>query len=114
VDYIASLVDPGTKAVTVRIVAPNNSHLLRRDMFVRVEIKSREEHRGLLVPLAAMLRDDQNLPFVFVQASDGGFARRRVDLGLRVNDQYEITSGLAAGDKVVANGALFLQFAESQ
>src|SRR5262249_13207480 len=114
VDYIASLVDPGTKAVTVRIVAPNNSHLLRRDMFVRVEIKSRDEHRGLLVPLAAVLRDDQNLPFVFVEASDGGFARRRIHLGLRVNDQYEIASGLAAGDKVVANGALFLQFAESQ
>jgi len=114
VDYIASLVDPGTKAVTVRVVAPNNSHVLRRDMFVRVEIKSREEHRGILVPLASVLRDDQNLPFVFVEASGGGFARRRVDLGLRVGDQYEIPSGLAAGDKVVANGALFLQFAESQ
>jgi len=114
VDYIASLVDPGTKAVTVRILAPNNNHLLRRDMFVRVEIKSRDEHRGLLVPLAAMLRDDQNLPYVYVQVATGGFARRRVDLGTRVNDQYEITSGLAAGDKVVANGALFLQFAESQ
>jgi cobalt-zinc-cadmium efflux system membrane fusion protein len=114
VDYIASLVDPGTKAVTVRIVAPNNNRLLRRDMFVRVEIKAREEHRGLLVPLAAVLRDDQNLPFVFVEASDGGFARRRVDLGTRVGDQYEITSGLAARDKVVGNGALFLQFAESQ
>jgi membrane fusion protein, heavy metal efflux system len=114
VDYIASLVDPGTKAVTVRIVAPNNNHLLRRDMFVRVEIKSATEHHGLLVPVAAMLRDDENLPFVFVQDKDGSFARRRVDLGLRVGDQYEITSGLAAGDKVVGNGALFLQFAESQ
>jgi cobalt-zinc-cadmium efflux system membrane fusion protein len=114
VDYIASLVDPGTKAVSVRILAPNNNHLLRRDMFVRVEIKARDEHRGLLVPLAAMLRDDQNLPYVYVQVATGGFARRRVDLGTRVNDQYEITSGLAAGDKVVANGALFLQFAESQ
>jgi cobalt-zinc-cadmium efflux system membrane fusion protein len=114
VDYIASLVDPGTKAVTVRILAPNNNHLLRRDMFVRVEIKARDEHHGLLVPLAAMLRDDQNLPYVYVQVAGGGFARRRVDLGTRVNDQYEITSGLAAGDKVVANGALFLQFAESQ
>jgi cobalt-zinc-cadmium efflux system membrane fusion protein len=114
VDYISSLVDPGTKAVSVRILAPNNSHILRRDMFVRVEIKSREEHRGLLVPLAAVMRDDQNLPYVYVLAADNGFARRRIDLGMRVNDQYEISSGLASGDKVVANGALFLQFAESQ
>ncbi|MGH7616683.1 MAG: efflux RND transporter periplasmic adaptor subunit, partial [Gemmatimonadaceae bacterium] len=61
-----------------------------------------------------VLRDDENLPFVFVQAAGGGFARRRIDLGTRVGDQYEVTSGLAAGDKVVANGALFLQFAEGQ
>jgi cobalt-zinc-cadmium efflux system membrane fusion protein len=114
VDYIAALADPGTKAVTVRIVAPNNNHVLRRDMFVRVEIKARDEHRGILVPLSSVLRDDQNLPFVFVEATTGAFARRRVDLGRRVGDQYEIPSGLAAGDKVVGNGALFLQFAESQ
>ncbi len=114
VDYIASLADPGTKAVTVRIVAPNTNRALRRDMFVRVEIKSKAEHRGVLVPLAAVMRDDENLPFVFIEATAGGFARRRIDLGTRVNDQYEVTKGLAAGDKVVANGALFLQFAESQ
>jgi membrane fusion protein, heavy metal efflux system len=113
VDYIASLADPGTKAVQVRIVAPNNNHSLRRDMFVRVQIKSANEHHGLLVPTSAVMRDDQNLPFVFV-AVGNGFARRRIDLGDRVGDQYEATSGLAAGDQVVAEGALFLQFAESQ
>jgi len=114
VDYIASLADPGTKAVTVRVLAPNNNHVLRRDMFVRVEIKSKSEHHGVLVPLASVMRDDENLPYVFLEAPGGGFARRRIDLGTRVNDQYEVTNGLAAGDKVVANGALFLQFAESQ
>jgi len=115
VDYIASLADPGTKAVTVRIVAPNTTRVLRRDMFVRVRIKARLEHRGILVPVAAVLRDDQNLPFVFVQVGEnGGFARRRIDLGPRVGDQYQAASGLTAGDRVVADGALFLQFAESQ
>ena len=74
----------------------------------------RREHRGILVPVSAVLRDDQNLPFVFVAAANNGFARRRIDLGTRVGDQYEVTSGLNAGDQVVAEGALFLQFAESQ
>lgn len=114
VDYIASLADPGTKAVTVRIVAPNINHLLRRDMFVRVQIKSSQEHHGILVPVSAVMRDDQNLPFVFVVAGANGFARRRIDLGSRVGDQYSIMGGLAAGDQVVTDGALFLQFAESQ
>jgi cobalt-zinc-cadmium efflux system membrane fusion protein len=114
VDYVAALADPGTKAVSVRIVAPNVNHLLRRDMFVRVQIKSAHEHRGILVPVASVLRDDQNLPYVFVAAGGTGFARRRINLGTRVGDKYEVTSGLAAGDQVVGDGALFLQFAETQ
>ena len=114
VDYVAALADPGTKAISVRVVAPNANHLLRRDMFVRVQIKSGHEHHGILVPTSSVLRDDQNLPFVFVAAGANGFARRRIDLGSRVGDSYEVTSGLAAGDQVVGDGALFLQFAESQ
>jgi len=114
VDYIAALADPGTKAVSVRVVAPNPGGVLRRDMFVRVQIKSGHEHRGILVPTSSVLRDDQNLPFVFVAAGQNAFARRRIDLGSRVGDSYEVTSGLVAADQVVTEGALFLQFAESQ
>lgn len=114
VDYIASLADPGTKAVTVRVVAPNLNHMLRRDMFVRVQIKSSQEHQGILVPVSSVMRDDQNLPFVFVVAGANGFARRRIDLGSRVGDKYSVTAGLAPGDQVVTEGALFVQFAETQ
>jgi cobalt-zinc-cadmium efflux system membrane fusion protein len=113
VDYIASLADPGTKAVQVRILAANNKGVLRRDMFVRVEIKSSAEHRGILVPVSSVLRDEQNLPFVFV-AVGKGFGRRLITLGTRVGDQYEAVSGLSPGDQVVTEGSLFLQFAETQ
>jgi len=114
VDYVAALVDPESKAVGVRILAPNLGHVLRKDMFVRVAIHATHEHTGLLVPSTSVLRDEENLPFVYVAATGGSFDRRRVTLGSRVGDQYEITSGIKAGDKVVAEGALFLQFAESQ
>jgi cobalt-zinc-cadmium efflux system membrane fusion protein len=114
VDYIGSLADPGTKAVSVRILTPNNNHVLRRDMFVRVQIKSRVEHKGILLPVSSVMRDEDSLPFVFVTSGPNGFARRRIELGPRVGESYQIMSGLAAGDQVVAEGALFLQFAESQ
>ena len=114
VDYVAPIVDPGTKATTVRIVAENPGQLLRRDMFVRLLVHSRQERKGLLVPVASVLRDDDNLPFVFVATAEGAFVRRRVTLGYRVADRYEILTGLIAGEKVVADGALFLQFAENQ
>jgi cobalt-zinc-cadmium efflux system membrane fusion protein len=114
VDYIASLVDPGTKAAQVRIVVPNTNHALRRDMFVRVQIKSNAEHHGILAPVSAIMRDEQNLPFVFVAAANNSFLRRRITLGNRVGASYEIASGLANGDQIVAEGALFLEFAETQ
>jgi cobalt-zinc-cadmium efflux system membrane fusion protein len=114
VDYIASLADPGTKAVQVRIVVPNESRALRRDMFVRVQIKSTSEHRGILAPVSSVMRDEQNLPYVFVTAPGNSFARRTITLGNRVGDSYDIISGLADGDQIVAEGALFLEFAETQ
>jgi cobalt-zinc-cadmium efflux system membrane fusion protein len=114
VDYVGALVDPQTRATAVRIVARNRNDFLKRDMYVRVAIHSRHPRRGLLVPVSAVLRDAENLPFVFLAAPDSSFARRPVTLGSRVGNRFEIASGLAAGDHVIVEGGLFLQFAESQ
>lgn len=114
VDYVAALVDTGTRATAVRVLVPNPGEVLKRDMYVRVALHSTQPVRGLLVPSMAVLRDDDNLPFVFVALPDGSFSRRRIGLGPQVGDAYEVSSGLSEGDRVVAEGALFLQFAESQ
>lgn len=113
VDYVADLVDPATKATAVRVVVPNTERLLRRDMLVRVTIRALTPKTGLLVPVAAVLRDDENLPYVYVAARQG-FARRRVGLAGRVDDRYEIASGLTPGESVVTDGALFLEGAATQ
>ena len=57
---------------------------------------------------------DQNLPFVFVQAAPNAFARRALTIGDRVGDHYEVKSGLKDGEQVIAEGGLFLEFAQSQ
>jgi cobalt-zinc-cadmium efflux system membrane fusion protein len=114
VDYVAALVDPNTKATAVRLVVPNRGQALKRDMLVQVAIRSRAARRGLLVPVASVLRDDENLPYLFVAMADGSYARRRVSLGNRVGDRYEVRSGLEAGERVVIDGALFLPSAGHQ
>ncbi|HZS60266.1 MAG TPA: efflux RND transporter periplasmic adaptor subunit [Gemmatimonadaceae bacterium] len=114
VDYIAAIVDTSTRATAVRIVAENHRQILKRDLYVRVAIHSDRPKTGMLVPVSAVLRDEENLPFVFVQEKDGGFNRRSITLGSRVGDQYEVTAGLAANDQVVTEGGLFIQFAQSQ
>ena len=114
VQNISPSVDPNTRAVVARIAAPNPGDLLKKQMYVHVAIQSGRISTGLLVPVSAVLRDDENLPFVYFALPDGSFARRHVTLGYRDNQNYDVTSGLQSGERVVANGALFLQFMQSQ
>jgi membrane fusion protein, heavy metal efflux system len=114
VDYVAAIVDTATRATAVRVVVQNHHEILKRDMYVRAAIRAAHPRTGLLVPVSSVLRDEHNLPFVFVAAPDGGFNRRSITIGSRVDDQYEVPSGVSPGDRVVTEGGLFLQFAESQ
>jgi cobalt-zinc-cadmium efflux system membrane fusion protein len=111
---IAAEVNPDTRAVLGRVVVDNPGALLKKQMYVRVEIRSRQPTSGLLVPVSAVSRDDENLPFVFVEQRDGSFARRSVTLGERSGDRYQITAGLADGERIVDDGGIFLQFMQSQ
>lgn len=112
VDYIAALVDPSTRAVSVRLEVLNPGAVLKRDMYVRVAIHPQQKAQGILVPVSAVLRDDQNLPFVLVQKPDGTFGRQQVQIGSRVGDRQEITGGLAPGQSIVVEGGVFLQTEE--
>ncbi|HVV02472.1 MAG TPA: efflux RND transporter periplasmic adaptor subunit [Verrucomicrobiae bacterium] len=114
VDYISAIVDSNTRAVGVRIVAENPNGTLKKQMYVRVRIHSQRPETGLLAPVSAVLRNDEDLPFVYLANSDGTFSRRRIVLGSRVDDQYETSEGLKPGDQVVIDGGLFLQFLQSQ
>jgi len=114
VDNISALVNPDTRAVLVRVVVENPGDFLKKQMYVRVRIQARKESTGLLVPVSAILRDDENLPFVYVSQPDASFARRHVTLGYRTGDQYNIADGLQAGDQIVIDGGLFVQFVQNQ
>lgn len=114
VDNISALVNPDTRSVLVRVVVENPDDFLKKQMYVRVRIQARQASTGLLVPVSAILRDDVNLPFVYVAETAGSFARRQVTLGYRAGNQYDIAEGLQVGDQVVSDGGLFIQFMQNQ
>ena len=76
--------------------------------------RARKETTGLLVPVGAVLRDDENLPYVYVSQPDGSFGRRHITLGYREGNRYDIAEGLKAGDQIVVDGGLFVQFMQIQ
>ena len=114
VGNISALVNPDTRAVVARVEVDNPRGALKKQMYVRVHIRARAQSTGLLVPVSAILRDDENLPFVYVVQPDGSFARQHVTLGYRAGDQYDIPEGLEAGAQVVVDGGLFVQFMQNQ
>jgi cobalt-zinc-cadmium efflux system membrane fusion protein len=111
---ISEEVDPNTRSMMVRVAVENPAAVLKKQQYVRVSIEAHQATTGLLVPVAAVLHDDENLPFVYVVQSDGSYARAHVTLGYRTGDQYQITEGLRGGERIVADGGLFLQFMQSQ
>lgn len=114
VDNVAELVNPDTRMVAARVLINNTPGVLRKQMYVSVRIHSQHPESGMLVPVSSILRDDENLPFVYVAQADGSFARRSVTQGYRVGDKFQIPSGLQAGDQVVVDGGIFVQFMQNQ
>jgi cobalt-zinc-cadmium efflux system membrane fusion protein len=113
ISYVAASLDPGTRTLQARIETNNPGEKLKKDMYVVATVNAGMIPKAIALPDAAVLRDTENQPFVYLAESANQFGRRSVTLGESLNGQTEITSGLKAGDQVVGNGSLFLQFANS-
>lgn len=111
--YVGASLDPDTLTIPVRIAADNPDGLLKKGLYVEAAISPRKPQDELLVPADAVLRDDDNLPFVYVQEEGGSFARRHVRLGEQVGGDVVVVEGLKPGEQIIGNGALFVQFAET-
>jgi membrane fusion protein, heavy metal efflux system len=111
--YVAASLDPSTRTLQARIETNNPGEKLKKDMYVVAMVNAGTIPNAIALPDAAVLRDTENQPFVYAAAATNQFGRRSVTLGESLNGQTEITSGLKAGDRVIGNGSLFLQFANS-
>jgi cobalt-zinc-cadmium efflux system membrane fusion protein len=113
ISYIAPAMDATTRTLQARIVARNPGRKLKKDMYVAATVRAAALQNVLTVPDAAILRDTENEPFVYVQSAANEFARRQVTLGDSSNGRVQINTGLQQGERVAGNGSLFLQFMNS-
>ena len=113
ISYVAASLDPATRTLQARIETANPGEKLKKDMYVTATVNAGKISQAIVLPDAAVLRDNENQPFVYVETSQNQFGRRAVTIGESVNGQTEITGGVKTGDHVIGNGSLFLQFANS-
>ena len=103
VSLIHPTIDPVSHTFTVEITVPNNDQRLRPGMFARVRMNFGTNERPLLADRAVLKQVGSNDRYVFLE-KDGKAVYTLVELGVRLDDKYEILSGLKAGDKVIVHG----------
>jgi Cu(I)/Ag(I) efflux system membrane fusion protein len=109
VSFIDPLIDPNTRAASLRAEISNGGMLLKPEMFVTAKISGGKSTAAtdLVVPRTAILWTGKR-SIVYVKVSDSevsSFEMREVTLGNRLGENYQITAGLQAGEEIVSQGA---------
>jgi membrane fusion protein (multidrug efflux system) len=97
-------VDPGTGSVSLRAIFPNPKHTLLPGMFVRERLEEGVNETGLLVPQRAVARNERGEPIVTLVGADNKAAVRIIKTDRAIGDQWLVTDGVAAGDKIIILG----------
>jgi membrane fusion protein (multidrug efflux system) len=97
-------VDPTTGSVILRMVFPNPKGVLLPGMFVRAVVKEGVNEQGILIPQQAVSRDPKGNPVALIVNASGKVEQRMLGLDRAVGDQWLVSSGLAPGERVIAEG----------
>jgi cobalt-zinc-cadmium efflux system membrane fusion protein len=104
--YVADMVNPETRTVTVRMALANPDRLFKPQMLARLKI-SKPGSQALVIPSQAVVRENDQ-DYVFVETAPSQFQLRLVRLGREENHQRALLAGLKTGERIVTNGAFHL------
>jgi multidrug efflux pump subunit AcrA (membrane-fusion protein) len=96
-----------SRTAEIQISIPNPGYILNPGMFGRVEVLLRSTPQATLVPIQALISDEDK-DFVYV-LKEGKAHRRPVQKGIVKDTFVEIIRGLNPGDQVVTAGQEFLR-----
>ncbi|MEY3644292.1 MAG: hypothetical protein RLZZ207_987 [Bacteroidota bacterium] len=112
VTFVDPLINANTRAASVRAEIRNVDNTLKPEMFVtaRVQTRTTGSLAEVMVPRTAVLwSGKRSIVYVKVpNASLPEFVMREVTLGNRLGENYQIASGLKAGEEIVSYGAFAL------
>jgi membrane fusion protein, multidrug efflux system len=103
VDFTDVRVDTSTGTIEARAVVSNPKQLLRPGQFVRVQLAGAVRPGAIAIPQRAVL-EGPNTKIVLTVNAQGVVEPRPVQVGDWQDQDWIITSGLAAGDRVIVDG----------
>jgi cobalt-zinc-cadmium efflux system membrane fusion protein len=108
VDHIGEVLDPMSHTVKLRCVVPNPDARLKPEMFAKIELAETGSRTAIIVSSKAILTDSDHAK-VIVAGEGNVYRQRLVETGPEIDGKVRILKGLASGEKVVTEGAIFLK-----
>lgn len=102
-NYFDTSVNPETGSATARAEFPNAADFLKPGQFVRATVYGWERPDSIVIPKRAVIQNPMG-SIVMVVGTDEKVEVRPVKLGSWKGDGWLITSGLKAGERVIADG----------
>jgi len=102
---IGSLAEATTRTFTIKVMLENKDYIIRPGMTAEVKIATTANSETIVIPGEAILHDIDNSAYVYVvdEAKNQAF-KRPVSIGRMIGNNVEITSGLAADERIVTGG----------
>jgi membrane fusion protein, heavy metal efflux system len=110
VQSVSAQLDPATHRVMVRALLPNADAKLRPAMLGTAEISTGPDSTAPGVPESAIVREGDQA-HVWVVRAGGVLEQRRIETGRSNGPLTEVRRGLAAGERIVTRGGLFIDTA---
>jgi membrane fusion protein (multidrug efflux system) len=104
IDFADRQINPTTGTLNVQATFPNPERLLRPGQYARVRVVLETRKGALLVPQRAV-QELQGQQMVSLVSADGTVETRTLQMGPRIGSLWLVEKGLAAGDKVILEGA---------
>jgi multidrug efflux pump subunit AcrA (membrane-fusion protein) len=110
---LSPVIDPASRTKKVTLVFTHNDSRINPGMFARIKLNTRSYENVVSVPQEAVT-DKRGSAVVYVVNADGiggsapSVSMREVSIGVSIDGEVEIKSGLAAGEAVVVQGQQFL------
>jgi membrane fusion protein, multidrug efflux system len=98
--------DPYKQAFYAEVEFDNSSNELRSGVTAEIKIQVYNNPKAIIIPRNLVKKDNEGM-FVFIE-NDGIAEKKYITNGIESGLEYEVSSGLNAGDKIIVQGASYL------
>jgi len=103
VSLIYPTIDENSRTFPVEIRLNNNNNKIRPGMFARVTLEFGKVKRIMVPDQSVIKQSGSGARFIYVY-NEGKVQYKPIEIGRRIDSDYEIISGISAGDQVVVAG----------